>query len=202
MSISFWIVSRWSSWIIGCPPPPSMKKTSVRAPSKTDSSSGQPPATKTGSTPGTSARHLASSLQPALNSWSPGPWLGRPATRTILAVSAAAADAESDQAARAAKCERKQLPHGGLPHRSGRSGVVQDADEPRRRTKRRGSFVPRQGCRIDRSLLRIVMPRAQISSVTPGLGTGGSSIGPQARVLGKVSSLELSACSQETALPV
>ena len=44
--------------------------------------------------------------------------------------------------------------------------------------------------------------RAQISSVTPGLGTGGSSIGPHARVLGKVSSFELSACSQVTALPV
>ena len=45
MSISFWIVSRWSPWIIGWPPPPSMKKTTALAPSKTLSSSGQPPAT-------------------------------------------------------------------------------------------------------------------------------------------------------------
>src|SRR5262249_35597008 len=76
---------------MGCPPPPSMKKTSVRAPSKTDSSLGQPPVTTTGSIPGTCSRHLASSLQPALNSWSPWPWLGRPATRTTLDVSAAVA---------------------------------------------------------------------------------------------------------------
>src|SRR6516225_12373795 len=65
-----------------------MKKTRALAPSKTDSSLGQPPVTITGSTPGTSARQRASSLQPALNSWAPGPWLGLPATSTILAVSA------------------------------------------------------------------------------------------------------------------
>ena len=38
--------------MIGCPPPPSMKKTRVRAPSKTLSSRGQPPVTTTGSMPG------------------------------------------------------------------------------------------------------------------------------------------------------
>src|ERR1700683_3153452 len=83
--------------MMGCPPPPSMKKTTVRAPSNTDSSLGHPPATTTGSTPGTSARHLASNLQPALNSWSPGPWLGRPAISTTLAVSAADATATNNQ---------------------------------------------------------------------------------------------------------
>ena len=67
------IVSRRSPWIIGWPPPPSMKKTTALAPSKTLSSSGQPPATNTGSMPGTSFRHLTSSFVPALNSWSPGP---------------------------------------------------------------------------------------------------------------------------------
>ena len=98
--------------MIGCPPPPSMKKTSVRAPSKTDSSRGQPPATTTGSTPGTSARHLASSLQPALNSWSPGPWLGRPATRTILAVSAArGGSSKRPQNRQSRNGERELLPH-------------------------------------------------------------------------------------------
>src|SRR5436305_4674494 len=71
--------------MIGCPLPPSMKKISDLAPSKTDSSLGQPPVTTTGSTPGTCDRHLASSLQPALNSCAPALWLGRPAIRTILA---------------------------------------------------------------------------------------------------------------------
>src|SRR4051794_12377899 len=66
-----------------------MKKTSALAPSKTDSSFGQPPVTTTGSTPGTWERHFASSLQPALNSWAPGPWLGLPAISTILFASAA-----------------------------------------------------------------------------------------------------------------
>src|SRR4051794_10243284 len=70
---------------MGCPLPPSMKKIRALAPSNTDSSLGQPPVTTTGSTPVTCDRHLASSLQPALNSWAPGPWLGRPAIRTILA---------------------------------------------------------------------------------------------------------------------
>ena len=92
-----------------------MKKTTVRAPSKTDSSLGQPPATNTGSTPGSSARHLASSLQPALNSWSPGPWLGRPAIRTILAVSAAGAMPVERPAGQQSEHQKdEQLPHGGF----------------------------------------------------------------------------------------
>src|SRR5262249_27287666 len=84
-------------WIIGCLAPPSMKKTTARAPWKTSSFWGHPPATKTGSTPGTSLRHLTSSLVPALNSWSPGPWLGRPAIRTILALASSAAAVEPAQ---------------------------------------------------------------------------------------------------------
>ena len=78
--------------------------------------SGQPPVTTTGSMPGTSARHFASSLQPALNSWSPGPWLGRPAIKTILAVSAAGADADKEPNDRQGRqCERELLPHDRLP---------------------------------------------------------------------------------------
>ena len=69
-----------------------MKKTTDLAPLKTHSSLGQPPVTSTGSTPGAdSFRHLTSSFVPALNSCSPGPWLGVPAITTTLAASAASA---------------------------------------------------------------------------------------------------------------
>src|SRR5437773_11334737 len=65
------------------------------AASKTFSSSGQPPFTTSVSIPLFWRRHFSSSSVPALNSCWPAPWLGLPATSTILvgeAAKAAAAD--------------------------------------------------------------------------------------------------------------
>ena len=45
---------------------------------------GQPSRAMTGKTPGVSCSSFMSTAQPAKNSCSPGPWLGRPATSTIL----------------------------------------------------------------------------------------------------------------------
>src|SRR5512135_1066760 len=91
-------------WIIGWRPPPSMKKTTDLAPRKTPSSWGHPPATKTGSMPGISPRHSTSSFVPALYSCSPGPWLGRPAIRTIFVPAACAGTTVPSQA-------RAQIPN-------------------------------------------------------------------------------------------
>src|SRR5437899_176553 len=63
------------------------------APSKTFSSSGQPPFTTTVSIPLFWCRHFSSSSVPALNSCWPAPWLGLPATSTILVGEAAKAAA-------------------------------------------------------------------------------------------------------------
>src|ERR1035438_10731750 len=51
---------------MGCPVPPSMYNTTARAPSKTDSSSGHPPVTTTGSDTRFCLRKPARSMHPAL----------------------------------------------------------------------------------------------------------------------------------------
>src|SRR5260370_328719 len=69
----------------------------LEAPSKTLSSSGQPPFTTTVSIPLFWRRHFSSTSVPALNSCWPGPWLGLPATSTILMGGAAKADAATSR---------------------------------------------------------------------------------------------------------
>src|SRR5258708_32385238 len=61
------------------------------APSKAFASLGQPLLKTTASTPGTLSRHFFKRATPALNSCSPGPWLGGPATSTIFFLSSARA---------------------------------------------------------------------------------------------------------------
>src|SRR3954468_2485258 len=120
-----------------------MKKTSDLAPSKTDSSFGQPPVTTTGSTPGTCDRHLASSLVPALNSWSPGPWLGLPAIRTIWASSARAPAATEAARARPIAIQPNRLVILGCLAKMGGGAMRGRHESPARET--RGA-----GCHPDR----------------------------------------------------
>src|SRR4051812_39052480 len=144
-----------------------MKKTTDFAPWKTDSSSGQPPATKTGSTPGTSLRHWTSSFVPALNSWAPGGWLGVPAIRTILASAALAAEGAAATRPPRARPESTNRPDSVFMRQS--SGAFgREVPRPGRRACEEepapvaGVRVPRKG-EIDRG--------GQISLVWPGTGT-------------------------------
>ena len=82
----------------------------------------------------------------------------------------------------------KQLPHGEIS--SDRGGQGGDA-----RTRRRTSPARSEEPSAVRPAARVLVPidhdglptrhRAQISSVTPGLGTGGSAIGPHVQGLGE-----------------
>ena len=129
------------------------------------------------------ARHLASSLQPALNSWSPGPWLGRPATRTILAVSAAWAGCGRRRPTRPPGVASSAMAS-SLSHRRDPREV--EVERSIAVMERLGFVRPTGGPRIGSGGCPGSDAFGQISSYDPGLGTAASFIGPHGqRLLGE-----------------
>ena len=142
-----------------------MKKTTALAPSKTDSSLGQPPATNTGSTPGTSLQALGQQLAAGVELVVARPVAGPAGDQDDLGVSAAARPGRPAAPGRPGR-RAGSRPSSFLMRR--------DLAMSQKRRPAASEARPRPSSRPGASTIRRCSRRGlssdQISSVTPGHG--------------------------------